>query len=72
MSWDERRYDPLSLWAHSHVCSSGCSTDKGDSRDLMMILLQDLAVEMNGEQLWAGTHSDEMPTNLVMGANCDI
>lgn len=31
MSWDERRYDPLSLWAHSHVCCSGRSTDKGDS-----------------------------------------
>lgn len=30
MSCDERRYDPPSLWAHSHVCSSGCSTDKGD------------------------------------------
>lgn len=72
MSWDERRYDPLSLRAHSHVCSSGCSTDKGDSRDLMMILLQDLAVEVNGEQLRPRTHSNQMPTNVVMGANCDI
>lgn len=72
MTWDERRYDPLSLWAHSHVCGSGRRTDKGDGWDLMMILLQDLAVEMNGEQFWPRAHSNQMPANVVMGTNSDI
>lgn len=72
MTWEERRYDPLSLWAHSHVCGSGRRTDKGDGWDLMMILLQDLAVEMNGEQFWPRAHSNQMPANVVMGTNSDI
>lgn len=72
MLWDERRYCPLSLWARSHVRSGGRSTDEGDGRDLMMVLLQDLAIEMNGEQFWARAHSNQMPADVVMGTNCYI
>lgn len=72
MLWDERRYCPLSLWARSHVRSGGRSTDEGDGRDLMMVLLQDLAIEMNGEQFRARAHSNQMPADVVMGTNCYI
>lgn len=30
MCRDERRYNPLSLWAHSHVRGSRRGTDEGD------------------------------------------
>ena len=72
MFGDERRYGPLSLWAHSHVCSSGRGTDESDGWDLMMVLLQDLATEMNGKQFWPRAHSNQMPTDVVIGTNCYI
>ena len=68
----ERRYGPPSPGAHSHVCGSGRSTDEGHGRDLMMVLLQHLAVEMNGEQFWSGAHSNQMPADLVIGTDCYI
>lgn len=34
-----------------------------------MVLLQDLAIEMNGEQLWSRAHSNQMPADVVMGTN---
>lgn len=68
--WDEGRYGPLSLWAHGHVRSSGRSSDEGDGGDLVMVLLQDLAVEMNGEQLWSRAHANQMPADVVMGTDC--
>lgn len=71
MSRDERRYGPLSLWAHRHVGSSGRSTDQSDGGNFLMVLLQDLAIEVNGEQFWPGAHSNEMPADVVMGTDCD-
>lgn len=34
-----------------------------------MVLLQDLAIEMNGEQFWSRAHSNQMPADVVMGTN---
>ena len=38
----------------------------------MMVLLQDLTIEMDGEQFWPRAHSNQMPTDVVMGTDCYI
>lgn len=52
MLWDEGRNNPLSFWAHGHVRSCRRSTDQRDSGHLVLVLLQDLAIEVDREQLW--------------------
>lgn len=34
-----------------------------------MVVLQDLAIEMNGKQLWPRAHANQMPADVVMGTN---
>lgn len=38
----------------------------------MIVLLQDLAIEVNGEQFWSRAHADQMPADVVLGTNGDI
>lgn len=35
----------------------------------MLIVFQDLTIEMNGEQFWLRTHSNQMPADVVMGTH---
>lgn len=72
MLWDEGRNDPLSFWAHGHVRSCRHSTDQRDGGYLVLVLLQDLTVEVDREQLWPWAHSNQMPADVVMGADCYI
>ncbi|EPQ20688.1 hypothetical protein D623_10000369 [Myotis brandtii] len=37
-----------------------------------MVLLQDLAIEVNGEEFWSRAHADQMPADVVLGTNGDI
>lgn len=69
MFGDERRDVPSSLRTHGHVCSQGHGTDQGDGWDLVLIVFQDLTIEMNGEQFWLGTHSNQMPADVVVGTH---
>lgn len=63
---DKRRYEPPSFLSHCHIYGGWGSSHQFNGRNSVMSLLHGLAIDMNGEDFWLGTHSYQVPANIVI------